>query len=603
MLLVVLLTVLVNNIFVVCIDWVSCPLFSRQTKVPNDDIRVVIAGKKINDERNLETYRQMLVPFRNKALSGNETMGAQCALVSVPLYYAKDDNSNDSEQTIKIFIKRVLFTPGQVSDTIVFRIQGGPGLSSEGMENIFNNNDHHKAFPAADVYLIDHRGTGRSNYIGCTNEENMTLCAEKIIEQYGQDAVNSFSPTGFAMDLERILTIIEDEEGPKNISLYAVSYGTLAVHRFLTIFPDRVQDVVLDGVVSPLVTFGSKFDISHNTVLLDTMRLICNEDKSCASALNCSAEQFFKNTMEGLKSGTNNCFEKINRAGVDYKAIQTLYQHLLKLGPNFRNLIPIFTNLFGFCNNEGVSVLQSTLSQFIASVSNTPQTPTLDYTYFYDLPVPYQKSDFLYFHITASEFNPQETYDEYIEATKNLYVTSDLDSNFFSTLSSWPRLYKNQDQYVGRKCTKSTTNVLILNGDMDGQTPDVSARYMYDNLFIDHKATKFLNIFNYAPHGIVYDGAAAYNINSSKKGFCGMTISANWFNSYEQDCNINTSCLSQLLRDNYENLFTGLETSTCNVKQVSQPVVQSCTDIFSGAYHFEIIGLLFFMVTFTLFQF
>ncbi|KAG3099077.1 hypothetical protein PI125_g15157 [Phytophthora idaei] len=100
---------------------------------------------------------------------------------------------------------------------------------------------------AANVYTMDHRGTGRSTVLECSAAQAVTSgsptgntvepsevpsCAKALERKYGDLA--SFSTMSAAKDL---VTLVSEFSDGKNTIVYGTSYGSLLVERIIHLDP------------------------------------------------------------------------------------------------------------------------------------------------------------------------------------------------------------------------------------------------------------------------------------------------------------------------------------------------------------------------------
>jgi pimeloyl-ACP methyl ester carboxylesterase len=137
----------------------------------------------------------------------------------------------------------------------LFILAGGPGQAAT---------DFYAAYASAfapsqrthDVVLLDQRGTGGSNRLGCDfppDFEVATPTPARIRElsaacRRGLGGRPEFYTTSLAV---RDLDAVRAALGFERISLYGISYGTRVALHYLRRYPARVGAVVLDGVLPP----------------------------------------------------------------------------------------------------------------------------------------------------------------------------------------------------------------------------------------------------------------------------------------------------------------------------------------------------------------
>ena len=172
--------------------------------------------------------------------------------------------------TLKVFENRATKQGRQIDLNIVvlpalspdpkpdpfFFLAGGPGQGAaqmakplrEAFRQIVNDRD---------IVLVDQRGTGKSNPLNCTDEDDSLKAFSESEESLmarlkkcmaGYDADLRLYTTDIAMDdLDDVRAFF----GYDKINIYGGSYGTRAALVYLRRHGDRVRTVVLDGVAPP----------------------------------------------------------------------------------------------------------------------------------------------------------------------------------------------------------------------------------------------------------------------------------------------------------------------------------------------------------------
>lgn len=90
---------------------------------------------------------------------------AECAELEVPLDYSKPEG-----KSIRLSIVRIPARQSRAELDPMLMLAGGPGqAASEGY--LFADHRYNKLAASRDLYLIDQRGTGRSNALRCPSDE------------------------------------------------------------------------------------------------------------------------------------------------------------------------------------------------------------------------------------------------------------------------------------------------------------------------------------------------------------------------------------------------------------------------------------------------
>lgn len=236
----------------------------------------------------------------------------QCAWIEVPEDYSLPEPSSGSASgdanTIKLFIaRRPARKPKAPLDPMLF-LAGGPGQSASEsylhMDRVFSDLAKER-----DFYLIDQRGTGHSNFLGCGDavDSDALLLSEQSPEQTRAMATACleqlpgdprFYTTSVAIrDFERIRKAL----GKQHWNLFGASYGTRVALHYMRRHPEAVRTATLDSVVPPSLALGPDIAFLSQRVL-DDMYQRCEEDGECRARfpqLRRDVEALFARLEEG----------------------------------------------------------------------------------------------------------------------------------------------------------------------------------------------------------------------------------------------------------------------------------------------------------------
>lgn len=170
--------------------------------------------------------------------------GFQCARVPVPL-----DPGGAVSGAISLNVVRSTASanPGR---SAVIALAGGPGQAATPLAADFASTLA-PALTDRDLVVFDQRGTGQSNPLSCgafssESRSSLTSLAGQCSAQLGPGRA-FFTTNNSALDIESLRIAA----GYEKVVLYGVSYGTKVALAYAAAFPQRVERLVLDSVVTP----------------------------------------------------------------------------------------------------------------------------------------------------------------------------------------------------------------------------------------------------------------------------------------------------------------------------------------------------------------
>lgn len=166
----------------------------------------------------------------------------------------------------------------------LFVLVGGPGSgateAADALAEIFR-----VVRDERDLVLVDQRGTGESNGLGCepeADEMDWTLGVEAILERLrecmdGYDADLRLYTTPIAMDdLDEVRSTL----GYSSINIWGGSYGTRAALVYLRRHGEHVRSVILDGAAPLALKLPLSFPEDGQRALDLTIQA-CESDAAC----------------------------------------------------------------------------------------------------------------------------------------------------------------------------------------------------------------------------------------------------------------------------------------------------------------------------------
>ncbi len=416
--------------------------------------------------------------------TGGQDSDAECADVQVPLRWEEPQGRH-----ISVRMKRLRVPNARGS---VWLLQGGPGGSGtvfEGVVTSFASRGDN-----VDIYMPEHRGVGASTRLSCPVQESpdsgmgfvlddneVAGCVAAMEQQWGEDA-KAFTTTQAAMDLGRL---IEATRRPADkVFVYGVSYGTYWAHRYLHLFPDQANGVVLDSICSPgQCQLPMDFTRNHDRIgglLLEA----CGNDPLCSSKLGTGMAPvtLARDVMTRYRAGTH-CPDV--RAIFPPLRMSNLLGSLTQSNVN-RGLVPPVLYRLNRCSAEDV--------QAFRVLDNTIGRP----------PMPNeadrQGSTLLYAVVARAELwdEPAPTVAEYTAFLDTMTITVSPSPEAYGAFLAYNSYAR--DGYWGQFATTSVP-LLMLNGTMDPQTSLLESNPTGQHFTGPHQTYV---VVDRAPHAVLF---------------------------------------------------------------------------------------------------
>jgi pimeloyl-ACP methyl ester carboxylesterase len=297
---------------------------------------------------------QITVAWQPCSLYEGEGDGlAECARVDMPLLW---DNATDG-RTFEVAAKRLLAAGG--SDVQIWLLDGGPGAAGTydfPPYMVFLQ----QLYPGADVYTLDHRGTGGSGRLGCPAAESPeSVDGEQIntgetygcipyIEETWGDTLDVITTSASAIDLAALIEA--NREPGKRVIVWGGSYGSYFAHRYLQIFPDQADGAIIEAIFPPDATFiDSDFHINEVAhALFDR----CADHVLCGQKLGDDPWGRLGSVLEAMRAG--HCIE----SGLSADVVRVVFAYAL-YSEKLAALLPAVTYRLERCEPEDATAVSN----------------------------------------------------------------------------------------------------------------------------------------------------------------------------------------------------------------------------------------------------
>ncbi len=231
---------------------------------------------------------------------------AQCATLQVPENPAAPDG-----RRIGVHIAWLeVANQGAGKTDPVFFLAGGPGQAATEVAAPINQ-ALREVRKQRDIFLIDQRGTGKSNPLTCLGADGKELPLDEtaaptpaLIADYAQRCAASLkdrADTRFYTTTEAIgdLDAVRAALGVDKVNLVGGSYGTRVAQHYAARYPQHTRTVVIDGVApNDLVVGGDFANTFEDAIALQSAQ--CRKDAACARRFPVDTRTQLRNVMTTL---------------------------------------------------------------------------------------------------------------------------------------------------------------------------------------------------------------------------------------------------------------------------------------------------------------
>ena len=411
---------------------------------------------------------------------------------------------------------------------------GGPGASGVvGFPSLMSG--LHDLMPGLEVYTLDHRGTGYSGFLECPEQQRPDseygagisdaelegcIAAMRALQGEGLSTLGS---TSSAIDLAAYIEASRRPDTP--VYLWGGSYGAYLALRFLRLFPEGVDGVIIEGIVKPDVTF-----INHDETSDRAGRWLleeCAADEACAARLGDDPAATLAEAMARHDVGA------CEHVPIDSQSFQQLLVYIMYSWVT-SGVVPALIHRYHRCAPEDGEALMF-LWEFLFGEEGAWVADTTDRSY----------SLLLQLHVIHSEMWEHPDYDlEEVPGTLEafwgecLFCRRNIQT-YVDTHDVWPRY---DDSAYGDSYAESDVPMLMMHGRLD---PTASAP----------EAEEVGAWFTGANQTFVMFPQAAHNISSGTpyrplRPHCGMKL---WLDFMaDPTAALDTSCVAEVQPINFE---------------------------------------------------
>jgi pimeloyl-ACP methyl ester carboxylesterase len=372
----------------------------------------------------------------------------ECRSLMMPL-----DRSTPDGVKIPVFVSHAKSFGAHRAD--LWLVQGGPGDSASYFDTFVD--ELRARLPGFDIYTIEHRGVGESARLGCPEQESpssdegttislteVPACVAAVQAEYN-GGLESFRLTPAAQDLA---DAIDRTRTPgSDVFIYGVSYGTSVAIRYLQLRPDDARGVILDSVSPPGLKFFSDYEKQYDGVL-EKLAALCAKDPTCSAHLGSDPWATLSTITQDVAAGA--CPDaKLTRL------VLSRYVDLLLESDSERVAALALLNRVHRCDPPDVAAIAAFRNAMAGASSSSPGA----------------YSQVLQWNVMFSDRweTPAPSLDELSSRCNALALCGEYSLDLGRVRAEWPTFAP--DPLNDHWPTTTSSAVLVLNGELDPQTP------------------------------------------------------------------------------------------------------------------------------------
>jgi pimeloyl-ACP methyl ester carboxylesterase len=379
---------------------------------------------------------------------------------------------------VEVLISRRRAPSGTTAGQL-WMLQGGPGGSANVFGAFGDIDTLGELLPDVEIYTMEHRGVADSVPFYCPNQGELPdpmqipACAQALEAQLGPGGFEEFSTRAAAQDLDWVTRIVQQPGVP--VFIYGVSYGTYVAQRYLQLFPEGADGVILDSVVTPGQISFDAFDPQFDHVG-QAIAAQCALDETCRSKLGDDPWATVQSVFADLEAGS--CPQAINGDPGFF------FLGLIVSKDTQDAFLPLVYRL-GRCDPGDLAALDA-FNEYLGTTG--PNFPPGFQS---------RNGELVGQNISTSElWDHSADLDELDMRCEQLLMCPGAASSRRPWVEQWPRY----SEPLAGQLFSAFTPVLAMNGTLDPQTPIEQARLLDDNLV--GPAQNFVE-FPDAPHGLL----------------------------------------------------------------------------------------------------
>ncbi len=446
----------------------------------------------------------------------------ECATLAMPL-----DHGAAFGETIDFLVARR--RAKTTATRQVWLLAGGPGQAGYVYGSML---DAIGAFlPDADLYVVDHRGTGHSHRLACPQQDQPGTYGGYSLDPSLGDRCLAKLPAG---DLARlpyfttrqaaldVTAAIEAVRTPgQKVYVWGESYGTHWAHRVLQVArPGAIDGVVFDGFMTP-----EKFAFTHYDHGVEEAGEAfagkCDADPTCSGYLPGGALAKLRAVLDKLQ--TTAC------GSYDHDTARTLVSVFMD-GPGTRTWIFPLVHRLDRCTSDDIKAIDTLVSNYDTAASASVDT------------TPFVNSGVLQYNIALAELwklpgEPDPTLDalDAAAAAQAFLAGTSFPASLLPLRTTWPIAPDDASALPVPVTLPPSTHLLFLAGELDTRTPKTQAQA----ITALYPAQAFVMI-----PGAAHTPSSASPLASDATESCGQKIIAAFV---EGDGKVDTSCFSDLV--------------------------------------------------------